>query len=555
MHRSALGDYNEQPIWEWTVSSPDPVIAEVSLDGSPYRRLPPAARSYRPARPLEPGEHRLTIRIKTALALSRTAQASATAHVAALPGQPIAPDDPCYPDPAACGAGSDSGQWALRQIRWPQVWQALDAGALRVREPVVVAVLDTGYLLHPDLTANLDPAIGYDLIMDAKTANDGGGIDPDATDPGDCTDSCVPSWHGTAVAGVIAAQADNGTAIAGMGWPWGRSQITIMPVRVLGVKGGETYDLAQGLLYAAGLENDSGTLPATPAKIINLSLAEEVPGPPDEVLEDALRRVTAAGAIVVAAAGNNSAAVRAPANSRYTIAVGSVSADGSLAAYSNFGPEIDIVAPGGDGSDRIWTLDADPGAQHWTIRQSQGTSLAAPHVSGALALLAGIDPSLTLNQARTILADSAVDLGEPGRDDRFGPGMLDAYALFGAYPARRSVQGDRPIRTPRADGVAPSNAHPQSLIVRWRAGGLRRAAAMDAGERLRLRHAVADVRAGGGAYALVRLHAGQDRQQIKARLEADPAVAAVYYNRIYRPAGSVRGEASPAPSGDRAPPD
>ena len=445
---------------------------------------------------------------------------SAEARVAALPGRPPAPDDPCYPagaDPLRCGGGSDAGQWALRQIRMPEIWHALDARVLREPEPVVVAVLDTGSVPHPDLLRNLDAAAGYDFIRDPRAADDGDGIDPDATDP-----ATGGPWHGTAIAGIIAAHADNGMGVAGMGWPWGRSRVTIMPVRVVAQRGATSYDVAQGLLYAAGLENDSGVRPPRPARIINLSLADSLPGPPDEVLEAALSRVTAAGAIVVAAAGNHGSAVRAPANSRYTLAVGSADMHGSLAAMSNRGPEIDVVAPGGDHRAEIRTLGADRqlGPPHWIVTLEQGTSMAAAHVSGVLALLAGLSPALTLNDARAILAASAAELGHPGRDDRFGHGLLDAFALFGAYPGVRSARLDRLLDDRTSDRGAVSagaaalgSVDPYSLIVRFRDGGA------------------------AGGLALVRLDESQDREMLRAQLQADPAVGAVYDNRIYLPAG------------------
>ncbi len=556
VHRSALlGEYADRPLWIWTVGAGGVVAVEASLDGAPYRSLHPSARSFRPPRPLAPGTHRLTVRVIAAGAFPAAQEASAVARVKALPGQRPVPGDPCYPagpDPLRCGAGAlDSGQWPLRQIRLPELWQALAARVLRGPEPVVVAVLDTGYVRHPDLIGNLDVAAGYDFVRDPYAAGDGDGIDPDATEPGP-----DGSGHGTAIAGVIAAGADNGMGVAGMGWPWGRSRVTIMPVRVVGRREATTYDLAQGLLYAAGLENVSGALPPRPAKIINLSLAEAARGPVDEVLEDALRRVTAAGAIVVAAAGNHGSAVGAPANSPHTVAVGSVSANGSRAATSNFGPELDVAAPGGDHARQIPTLGVDRGGEAWRgiVRPDRGTSIAAAHVSGALALLAGHHRSLTLSDARTLLADTAVDLGAPGRDHHFGHGLLDAFTLFDADTGRRSVRTGRFPRGPaghgaEAPGIAtPGTADPYSLIVRFRDDGMNQSAAGAAGERtrarirarIRVRHAVA-IDAGAGGYALVRLREGQDRERVKARLHADSAVAAVYDNRIYEPA-SGQGE-------------
>lgn len=550
VHRSALlREFANPPLWVWTVDAALPVAkVEVSLDdGEPYRSLHPAARSFRPSGPLAPGRHRLTVRVTTADAVATPLEAAAVARVRALPGARPAPDDPCFAagaDPARCGAGTAAGQWPLRQMRLPELWQALAEGVLSAPEPVVVAVLDTGYTRHPDLADNLDAAAGYDFVSARSAAADGDGIDPDAIDTGD-----GGARHGTAIAGVIAALTDNGAGVSGLGWPWGRSRITIMPVRVAGQGGATTYDVAQGLRYAAGLENDSGILLATPARIINLGLA--APGPPDEVLEEALRAVTAAGAVVVAAAGNQRSAVGVPASSPHTLAVGSVAADGTLADTSNFGPEIDIVAPGGDRSGQIPVLGVGPGAvrSRWIVRPDQGTSIAAAHVSGVLALLAGHHRSLTLSGARALLAASAIDLGPPGRDRRFGPGLLDAFALHGGAPGHGAVSADRRVREPSAAtgsaaprgagsaaGAPPVATDPHTLIVRYRERGMIAAERVTAGELLRARHALAGVDAGTGGYALVRLRAGQDRTRAKARLQADPAVAAVHDNRIYLPA-------------------
>ena len=551
VHRSELlREYANPPLWVWTVAAAPGVAAvQASLDGGPYLPLHPSVRSFRPSRPLAQGSHNLTVRVTTAGAFASTLEASAEAQVAPLPGAPPVPDDPCYPaggDPVRCGgAGANVGQWPLRQIRLPELWQALAEGVLHEPEPVVVAVLDTGYVRHPDLEGNLDTAAGYDFVSSARAAGDGDGIDRDATDPGP-----GGSWHGTAIAGLIAARTGNGMGVAGIGWPWGGSRITIMPVRVAGPNGATTYDVAQGLRYAAGLDNDTRGIPRTPARIINLSLAEAVPGPPDEVLEQALHDVTAAGAVVVAAAGNHGSAVRYPANSAYTLAVGAVALDRTLAATSNFGPQIDIVAPGGDESSEIPTLGAGPGAgaSRWIVRPDHGTSIAAAHVSGVLALLAGFDRSLTLDDARALLADAALDLGAPGTDDRFGPGLLDAFALVGAYPAHTSTRGDRlvgeragAVRVAAASragagSAGPGSADPHTLIVRYRDREMSSAAGATASESLRARRAVAGVEDGAGGYALVHLGAGQDREQVKALLEADPAVAAVYDNRIYLPA-------------------
>ncbi|MDX1697975.1 MAG: S8 family serine peptidase, partial [Thiohalobacterales bacterium] len=185
-------------------------------------------------------------------------------------------------------------QWHYPLINLPQAWDITtgDSG-------VIVAVVDTGILAtHPDLQGQLLP--GYDFIRDPANANDGNGIDPDPTDPGDQATG-GSSFHGTHVAGTIAAATNNATGVSGASW-----MTRIMPLRALGINGGTSWDIRQAILYAAGLDNDSGTLPAQPADIINLSLGGEGFSQQDQ---DLFNQVRAQGQIVIAAAGNNSSSV------------------------------------------------------------------------------------------------------------------------------------------------------------------------------------------------------------------------------------------------------
>ena len=146
---------------------------------------------------------------------------------------------------------------------------------------IVVAVVDTGYLPHPDLQANLVP--GYNFVSDARFSN-GRGRGPDATDPGDwvtgaelndpnspfydCLDKSVSSsWHGTKVAGILSAVTNNDIGIAGVGW-----KTKIQPVRTMGKCGGTLSDITDGMRWAAGLPVQGVPANQTPAKIINLSL-------------------------------------------------------------------------------------------------------------------------------------------------------------------------------------------------------------------------------------------------------------------------------------------
>ena len=516
-----LGEYADRPLWRWTVEGAGSVgRLQVSLDRGRYRELPPRARSYRAPAPLAPGRHVLTVRAEVG---DRTLEASASARVAALPTLPGGVPDDAH------------GRWWLEQVRLPEVWQAYAGGRLPPPRPVVVAVLDGGYLPHPDLAGGLDPDAGYDFVS-AGLLTDGDGVDPDAYAEG--------AWHGTAVAGIVAAGTGNGY-VAGMDWSAERI-IRVMPVRVIEVDGsGTDYDLAQGVRYAAGLRNDSGELPPRAAKIINVSVSDPEQVAVSAVLQSAFHDATKAGAIVVAAAGNEAptqVAVRAPASSGCALAVGATGVDRELASYSNYGPRLDLVAPGGEGRAALEVL-ATAADGSWSTRRQQGTSFAAPHLSGALALLASHAPDITLQDARVLLADSAADLGAGGWDDRYGAGLLDVFALMGAYPPRAEVTvPSRPCRPPAPSAglrgaavtVPPAAADPGSLVVRWSDGPRSRAEGSEAAAALSARLGLLQVSPGDGAFSLVRLREGQDLSQLKARLEADPAVASVHFNRRFR---------------------
>lgn len=216
----------------------------------------------------------------------------------------------------------------------------------------------------------------------------------------------------------------------------------IMPVRVLGVTGsGTVWDIAQGIRFAAGLANDSTTLPARRADVINLSLGGQ--GACPSTYGDAISAARAQGSIVVAAAGNDrDALVGRPANCPGVIAVSAISYDGRLATYSNFGPQIAVTAPGGDatrsspaGQDLIFSTWATfvVNSQGTAVRVPnfhglEGTSMATPHVAGVLALMRAVNPSLTPADIDALLASGALtnDLGAVGRDPLFGYGLIDA---------------------------------------------------------------------------------------------------------------------------------
>ena len=281
---------------------------------------------------------------------------------------------------------------------------------------VVVAVIDTGVRQHADLAANLLP--GYDFVSDLTQANDGDGRDSDASDPGDWhSAACVSgtpasdsSWHGTHVAGTIAAVTNNGVGTAGVAFG-----AKVLPVRVLGVCGGYSSDIAAGMQWAAGISVPG--VPANPnkAKVLNLSFSGQSCL---ATLQDAVNAVRNAGSVVVAATGNDSQfGVGSPANCAGVIAVTAHTKLGDHAYYGNIGAETAISGPGGgmgvmslpgDGAPVYSTLNTGttaPGADSYA--GYQGTSMAAPHVAGVAALLASLQPAITPDMLRSILISSA----------------------------------------------------------------------------------------------------------------------------------------------------
>jgi serine protease len=331
-------------------------------------------------------------------------------------------------------------QWHYPLINLPQAWD-ITTGTPATGS-VVVAVIDTGvFLEHPDMGGG-QLVTGYDFIRNATQARDGDGIDANADDPGDGAAAGSSSWHGTHVAGTVAARSNEGAGVAGVAWG-----AKIMPIRVLGAGGGTSYDIIQGLRFAAGLSNDSGTLPARRADVANLSLGG---GPFSQTAQDAFSEARATGMIIVAAAGNeNTAQLGYPASYDGVVSVSAVDMARERAPYSNFGTAIDIAAPGGDtGADSDGNGFADgvlsPVADDSTgTRRAgwsfyQGTSMAAPHVAGVVALMKAVCPQLTPAQLDTLIAGGQMttDLGTAGRDDIYGHGLVDALAAVRAAQAQ-----------------------------------------------------------------------------------------------------------------------
>lgn len=332
-------------------------------------------------------------------------------------------------------------QWDLDFIHMNAAWD------ITVGDPnLVVAVVDSGLVqAHPDINGRIarDPVnntlVGADLISDGGLdLDDIPGRDTNPEDPGDHLFGAQSSFHGTHIAGTIGAETDNaGEGMAGITWVG-----QLVPVRVLGDHlSGYDDDIIDGLLWAIG-DPDVQGVPSNvkPARVVNLSLG----GPSDQasqqlwddvvgsILNDAAGRYPQRP-ILVAAAGNSDedAANITPANCAGMIAVGASNISGVRASYSNYGTTIDVMAPGGqagtdlnsDGQDdAILSLSG----MEYDLRE--GTSMAAPHVTGVIALLLSANDTLTQAQVESIIRNSADQRGICS--EGCGAGWLDAMSAL-----------------------------------------------------------------------------------------------------------------------------
>jgi serine protease len=283
--------------------------------------------------------------------------------------------------------------------------------------PVVVAVLDTGITAHADLVGRVLP--GYDFVAAVEFANDGNGRDGDPSDPGDWVSaadtansvfsSCSvgdSSWHGTIVAGMIAANVNNGIGVAGVQWG-----ATILPVRVAGKCGAEVADIVDGMRWAAGLAVSGAPANPYPARIVNISFGGSAAC--GAVYQAAVDELRAAGAVVVAAAGNEWGPPTRPASCSGVVGVAGLNRDGFKNNFSNFGAALaasGIATVAGDDADGAWGgVLADTGLVTLTnlgrtapgqpgYLRHYGTSFATPQVAGTIALMLGLNPALSHEQ-------------------------------------------------------------------------------------------------------------------------------------------------------------
>jgi type VII secretion-associated serine protease mycosin len=274
-----------------------------------------------------------------------------------------------------------SAQWALDKVSFEAAWPTTNGSG------VIVAVVDTGVREdHEDLGVKVLPGIDY--VHSGNGWNDENG-------------------HGTHVAGIIAAAANNAKGIAG-----GAPGVKILPVRVLDASGsGFSSNVAAGIIWAT----DHG------ARVINLSLGGTTPS---DGTRAAIQYANSKGAIVLAAAGNGAQSGNQPLYPGAfpeTVAVAAVDQNLHRAAFSNYGSYVDIAAPG-------VAIRSTFNLSRTSYADMSGTSMATPYASAAAALVVATNPKLSANGVRNALQHTAIDLGTPGADVQFGSGLINPKA-------------------------------------------------------------------------------------------------------------------------------
>jgi subtilisin family serine protease len=345
-------------------------------------------------------------------------------------------NDPFFQSSGSWG-NAHSDQWGLHAIgltdpsNRDSAWNLEDGSS----DAVIVAVIDTGLdYFHPDI-ARGNIWRNADEVANGVDDDDNGYVDDligwnfldGNNNPWDY------SGHGTHIAGIIGAAVGNGAGIAGI-----NRGVQLMPLKIMNFVGrGRTIRMAEAIYYAV----------ANGARVINLSLgAEQV----SAVQQAAIDYAFANGVVVVAAAGNmgKDAAVFSPAGLPNVINVAAVGPDGRRAPFSNWGDTVDISAPGVDilslrarNTDLalLANVDGYTAAEGFVGPESQyyradGTSFAAPFVSGVASLIIARHPGYTAEQVRRMLLHSAADIAPAGVDRETGFGMLDARAALAADP-------------------------------------------------------------------------------------------------------------------------
>ena len=310
-------------------------------------------------------------------------------------------------------ADFSSQQWGPQRIMAPSAWSCVAPGG---GVSITVAVIDSGVdAVHPDLSGVVLPGRNF-IAVNSKGQVYGSGNTSD------------DNGHGTHVAGIISAIYNNSAGIMGVTGP---ANVKILPLKVLRDDGkGTMFDVSNAIIYAA----DQGG-----ADIINLSIGASSSS---RTLENAVSYANGKGCLIVAAAGNESANVAATYPAAYpgVIAVGAIDQNNTRAYFSNYGDRLDVVAPGVSIISAIPAAIARQEMLHGTIiyggpdegyyRMMSGTSMAAPHVAGLVALYKTINPDADSQAIREKVTKTAADLGAPGKDAYYGWGLVNAELML-----------------------------------------------------------------------------------------------------------------------------
>jgi len=348
----------------------------------------------------------------------------------------LTPNDPYY-----------GSQWAYPGFRTQNGVTTVGINAepawnMAAGDGIVVAVIDTGTVYHHDFSGSV---WGYDFITDPWTARDGDGREYYSLDEGDWSTAseCDPyqpqsSWHGAHVSGIVAAYANNAKGVAGTAF-----RANVQPVRVLGRCGGDMSDVVDSIVWASGGAVDGVPANQNPAEVINLSLS--APGACGPSLQDAINSAVSRGTTVVVAAGNDNIDVAnvQPASCQNVITVAAVGTNGDRSVWgatsaSNYGQGVDIAAPGTNilsTTHNSTTVRINPPTDASLYEYKSGTSMAAPFVSGVVALIQSVAKTpRTPAQIESLLKATAHPFPNP-QGVPIGTGILDAYAAVASVVA------------------------------------------------------------------------------------------------------------------------
>lgn len=424
----------------------DPDVAYVERDAIAQ------VRSLRRRHVLDPAMSRASMTAGIAagatLIAAPASRASTTSATSAMAVATRVPNDPNLPFQF----------WNYNMIGLPRAWGITTGSAA-----VTVAVLDMGVRFDDaGLAANLTTD-GYDFVSQVPSGftedgtlplcdvdsvvktidGDGDGADSDPTDPDDLEQDFSGCWfhstagdHGLWTAGIIGELGNNAAGGTGINWT-----VKIRPIRVLGITGeGTSFDISQGLLYAAGLPaaGAGGVMVTGPSRspIISISLG----GSGSSMTEqNAVAAAVAAGSLIIASSGNGTSDVPSyPSSYPGVMAVAAVGPDGNIASYSNAGLSISVAAPGGEprldsdfnldtGGDWVWGRWWDFTRNRAVFTAAVGTSASAPHVSGVAALILAQNPALTAAELRTRIEQFATRPAGSIRSNNYGWGIVNAY--------------------------------------------------------------------------------------------------------------------------------